>query len=80
MRLLAEWPVFTLLLQVQCLLLILNIYIHLHGMTYHALYVHVHTCACTVYTPQGLYSPPGSSVHGILQARILEWATITYSR
>ena len=23
----------------------------------------------------GLYSPPGSSVHGILQARILEWLT-----
>ena len=22
------------------------------------------------------YSPPGSSVHGILQARILEWVTI----
>ena len=22
------------------------------------------------------YSPPGSSVHGILQARILEWATM----
>ena len=26
------------------------------------------------------YSPPGSSVHGILQARILEWVTITFSR
>ena len=25
-------------------------------------------------------SPPGSSVHGILQARILEWATISISR
>ena len=24
--------------------------------------------------------PPGSSVHGILQARILEWITIPYSR
>ena len=24
--------------------------------------------------PHGLYSPTGSSVHGILQARILEWA------
>ena len=23
--------------------------------------------------PHGLYSPPGSSVHGILQSRILEW-------
>ena len=26
------------------------------------------------------YSPPGSSVHGILQARILEWAVIPFSR
>ena len=25
-------------------------------------------------------SPPGSAVHGILQARILEWAAITFSR
>ena len=26
------------------------------------------------------YSPPGSSVHGILQARILEWVAISLSR
>ena len=26
------------------------------------------------------YSPPGSSVHGILQARILEWVATSYSR
>ena len=26
------------------------------------------------------WSPPGSSVHGILQARILEWVTIPYPR
>ena len=26
------------------------------------------------------YSPPGSSVNGILQARILEWVAISYSR
>ena len=25
-------------------------------------------------------SPPGSSVHGILQARILEWVAIPFSR
>ena len=25
-------------------------------------------------------SPPGASVHGILQARILEWVAISYSR
>ena len=27
-----------------------------------------------------LSSPPGSSVHGILQARILEWVAIPFSR
>ena len=26
------------------------------------------------------YSPPGSYVHGILQARILEWAAISFSK
>ena len=26
------------------------------------------------------YSPPGSSVHGILQSRILEWVAIPFSR
>ena len=26
------------------------------------------------------YSPPASSVHGILQARILEWVAIAFSR
>ena len=30
--------------------------------------------------PHGLYSPPGSSVHRIFQARILEWVAISYSR
>ena len=26
------------------------------------------------------YSPPGSSVHGISQARILEWVAVSFSR
>ena len=26
------------------------------------------------------YSPPGSSVHGILQARILKWVAVPFSR
>jgi len=33
----------------------------------------------TVCNPTG-YSPTGSSVHGILQARILEWVAILFSR
>ena len=42
---------------------------------------------CSVYLVDQLYStlcdsmdysPPGSSVHGIFQARILEWAAISF--
>ena len=32
-----------------------------------------------LWNPMGC-SPPGSSVHGILQARILEWVAIPFSR
>ena len=31
-------------------------------------------------TPWTVCSPPGSSIHGILQARILEWGAISFSR
>ena len=39
----------------------------------------------TLLSPNGLCnpmdcSPPGSSVHGVLQARILEWVAISFSR
>ena len=38
-------------------------------------------CTCAQLCPtQGRWDPPGSSLHGILQARILEWVTISYSR
>ena len=30
--------------------------------------------------PRGLYIPPGTSVHGILQARILEWVSMPFSK
>ena len=33
----------------------------------------------TLYNPMD-YSPPGSSVHGIFQARILERVTMSFSR
>ena len=33
----------------------------------------------TLYDPVD-YSPPGSTVHGILQAGILEWVAISFSR
>ena len=43
-----------------------------------------HACSAarscpTLWDPMD-YSPPGSSVHGILQARIMEWAAISISR
>ena len=34
----------------------------------------------TLCNPNGLYSPPGPSVHGILQARILEWVAVSFSQ
>ena len=36
--------------------------------------------SCLTLQPHGPYSPPGSSVLGILQARILEWIAIPFSR
>ena len=33
----------------------------------------------TLHDPVGC-SPPGSSIHGIFQARVLEWAAIAFSR
>ena len=38
----------------------------------------VQSCV-TLYEPLAC-SPPGSSVHGILQARVLEWVVIPFSR
>ena len=44
----------------------------------------VFVCVCSVVSsflqPQENYSPPGSIVRGILQARILEWAVISFPR
>ena len=36
--------------------------------------------SCLTFCNPMDYSPPGSSVHGILQARILEWVAIPFSR
>ena len=40
--------------------------------------------SCSVFSdslwPHGLYSPLGSSVHGVLQAKILEWVFFPFSR
>ena len=43
------------------------------------MYVLVAQLCLTLCDPMDC-SPPGSSVHGILQARILEWVAISFSR
>ena len=52
-------------------------------------YIHIHekkkmevlvTQSCPAHCDPMDYSLPGSSVHGILQARILEWVAILFSR
>ena len=42
-----------------------------------SVYTHAHLCS-TLCNPMN-HSPPGSSVHGICQARILEWVAISFS-
>ena len=59
------------------------------GIDMYTLYVCVCVCVCvcakslqscpTLWDPMDC-SPPGSSVHGILQARILEWVAMPSSR
>ena len=36
--------------------------------------------SCLTFCDPKEYSPPGSSVHGISQARVLEWVAISFSR
>ena len=52
-------------------------------------YIYKYPCTCMcvcvlrhvwLFWPHELCSPPDSSVHGIFQARILEWVAISYSR
>ena len=67
----------------------------LYTFTYTRIYMCVYDCAYMIVNiyvcvshlvmydclrPHGLYSPPGSAVHGILQARVLEWVPIPFSR
>ena len=71
----------------------LCLYVNVHG---YCEYMHVYICMCacicvwtcvceyaqscpTLYNPINC-SPPGSSIRGILQARILEWIALSSSR
>ena len=56
------------------------------GGVVHSQIVFLLLCCCLVAKPCPLFcdsmdcSPPGSSVHGISQVRILEWVAISFSR
>ena len=48
-------------------------------------YIYIYMCVCYHFSPVTLYdamdcSPLGSSIHGILQARLLEWVAMPSSR
>ena len=51
---------------------------HCRQTLYHLICEVAQSCL-TLWDPMDC-SPPGSSVHGIFQARILEWVAISYSR
>ena len=51
-------------------------YIHIYGKKVEVLVAQ----SCPAVCDPMDYSFPGSSVHGILQARILEWVAIPFSR
>ena len=37
-------------------------------------------CTCSVVSDSWTLAPPGSSIHGFLQARTLEWVAVSFSR
>ena len=60
-----------------------NTILHTHLHTYKRAPTPAYTCVCAqsclTLWPHGC-NLPGSSVHGILQARILEWVAISFSK
>ena len=54
-------------------------YVFVNWMKYEVKWSEVTQSCPTLWDPMD-YSPPGSSVHGILQARILEWVAISLSK
>ena len=60
---------------------IVNLWVHSWVYTFYVVdvVVVVAKLCLALFDPMGC-SPPGSPVHGILQARILEWIAISFSR
>ena len=52
----------------------------LHSFVFPCCYCYLVAKSCLTLQPHELYSPSGSSVHGISQARIPEWVTISSPR
>ena len=71
-----------------------GLFLYLHHIQSHtsqmlSFYLRVCVCVCVCLVtsvmfnssqPHGLYRPPGSSVHGMLQASVLVWVSISPSR
>ena len=67
----------------------IHIYTHIYIYIYTYIYIHIYICifvkvlvaqSCLTLCDPMYCSPPGSFVHGILQARILECVAISFSR
>jgi len=64
----------------------LSMYTHIYYMRVYKYINSIYLYMCLVAQLYPIFchptncSPPGSSVHGILQARILEWIAILFSR
>ena len=59
--------------------LYLEFFQHLYNCMYSSLCANLLQSCLTLWDPMN-FSLPGSSVHGILQARILKWAGMPFSR
>ena len=59
-------------------------YLSVECLIYSYTFNNVHICSvaqsCSTLCDPMDYTPPGSSVHGIFQARILEWVAISYPK
>ena len=76
------WPRLTLLRPSNCFLVSSNTHAFLDNFLYHKGLLFVFLCSQSCLTLCDLMdcSPRDSSVHGIFQARILEWVAISYFR